>query len=276
MDVALCLTGQMRTYRECYTYLKENIIEPLKPDIFIFTENITGISNHAIDDSGHRNESVTYETLNTLYQPKKVKIIEPLNQHKSSFKGVEVPEILKEHEPNHWHGSIPYFYKICKCNDLKKEVEQENSFRYDMVIHTRPDLRIREKLPQLVTSDLDKLWHSIALEKGVSDKLAVSNSDNMNYYASVWDHLTEYWKNPLGNGGPMTHRVGVRLLNHHMAQSNIEVRRFDIEAEVLRSRSFLRNKIRHDMKLSNAITIENCIKAFKEPVRAFEYVKRRL
>ena len=38
MKVAICLSGQLRNYKETFTYFKSFIIDDLSPDIFIYTD----------------------------------------------------------------------------------------------------------------------------------------------------------------------------------------------------------------------------------------------
>ena len=42
MKIALCLSGQMRSFRECYENLKKNVIDILHPDIFVYTSKNVG------------------------------------------------------------------------------------------------------------------------------------------------------------------------------------------------------------------------------------------
>ena len=72
----------------------------------------------------------------------------------------------------------------------------------------------------------------------VSDKFALSSSENMDYYTSVWDYLNEYWADPLGDGNWEDVRVGERLMRYHMEQSDIPYRPFSNGCELLRTRDF--------------------------------------
>lgn len=232
MKIALCISGQMRTFEECYPKLKENIINVLKPDIFIHAWSNAGISTKTNKENNKRftDKIVTYDILNKLYKPKKC-IIEKFKPHYTDeLKNIKVPEILKIKEPRHYKGTLPMFYKIYECNNLKKKWEQKNNFLYDIVIRFRPDLIIKEKIPNKIFNHPHIIWFSdykINTSSQVSDKFAISDSINMNYYSSVWKYLPKYWKNPLGNGQQKNHRVGERLLKYHLKRQNLTLKPFN-------------------------------------------------
>jgi hypothetical protein len=204
-----------------------------------------------------------------------VQISEPFSaQERREYRGIRVPDTLVEAEPDHWQGNIPNFYGIYKCNELKRRYERDHGFRYDLVIRMRPDLRIPQQLPAKVLEERDTLWHTHPNAPiQVSDKLAISNSENMDYYASVWKHLEKYWENPLGSGNWKNHRVGERLLAHHMDQSDISVKKFDINSSILRSRAYIRRKTRQELQFKNKIPSKQQVStAVKNPYQTVSYL----
>lgn len=232
----------MRTYKKCYGYLKENLLDPLDPDVFIHTWEKAGTTTKISNSDESTEETITTDTLETLYAPEKV-VIEPFQDEYFTHKdGIAVPEVLQE-RTNHWKGNIPLFYKMKRCNELKSEYENEQDFTYDIVIKMRPDLILLEPIPDAVLKNPQVLWHSganVDTRFQVSDKFALSSSENMDYYTSVWDVLDQYWERPFGDGNWEDVRVGERLMNHHMSQSNIPVEPFNISVDILRSREFTR------------------------------------
>jgi len=216
MKIALCISGQMRTYEECYPNLKKYILDPLQPDIFIHTWEGSGISHK---ENIHIEEKIVlYSELEKLYAPKKVVIEQFDKSYLDKFSGVKVPNLIKEKEPNQCKGSIPLFYKMNKCNELKKEFEKEFDFKYDVVIKLRPDLMILEplKIQNIYKNKLYFSNYAINQNYQLSDKFAYGSSKVMDQYTSVWNYLNEYWKTPLGDGNWESHRVGERLMFHHV------------------------------------------------------------
>ncbi len=251
MRAALCLSGQMRTYKKCYGYIKQHIISKIDPDIFVYTEQNRGITNRLdVRDKREEERKVARESIRSIYEPEKIVIDAPFGmERKKSFKDVEVPEELIKKEPDHWKGNIPNFYGIKKCNDMKREKEKREGFEYDVVIRCRPDLIVESPIPEKVLKETGKLWHNHKNHPvQVSDKIAISSSTNMDYYSSVWNELTEYWKNPTGDGDWKNVKVGERLLRIHMEKSNIEVKSCNIKHRILRSRYFMKNKMQQRYK----------------------------
>ena len=232
--VALCLSGQMRTFRECYKNLRKYLLLPLKPDVFIHTWKYAGVTTKASRDI--RGEEVTLSILNELYKPKIVVIDEFKNEYSEELKGIKIPIILATKGIGVYEGQLPMFYKMYECNKLKSQYEEENGFKYDMVIRLRPDLKICKMLPKKIFKQLNIIW-----TEGISDKryrccdrFAISNSANIDYYTSVWEHLKEYWENPLGAGKVTDYRMGGQLMKHHSLQSKIPWRLFYIPCYTIR------------------------------------------
>lgn len=237
--VALCISGQMRTFEACFPNLTKYIIDPLKTDIFIHTWANNGISTKAKDEekANFSDEKVTQTVLKKLYHPKIAVIEEYKDSYSEELNGVKVPDILKKEENQHYKGAIPMFYKMYKCNELKRQYEIKNDRRYDLVIRLRPDLMINEEIPSPVLQQWDILWFSdckVNIAFQVSDKFAISSSTNMDYYCSVWTLLPQYWENPLGDGEWKNYRVGERLMKTHMEQSGIEFKPFSMSCDICR------------------------------------------
>lgn len=246
LRVALCISGQMRTFRQCHRGLKKHVLDPLNPDVFVHTWSNSGYTHHLkqlMEEMGRvgefevAEERVTYETLDDLYAPSKAVIEDFDPSYTYELEGKSVPESLKQAEPNHCKGALPMYFKIKRCNDLKSTWEQEHNFKYDLVIRLRPDLMFQESIPAEVIEQRDILWY----EEGggnpsyqFNDKFALSNSEFMDYYTSVWDHLDEYWREPLGDGTPKKYRVGERLMMHHMSQATFPTRLFKMRCRLHR------------------------------------------
>jgi hypothetical protein len=270
----------MRTYRECHGHLVENVLKPLDPDVFVHTEETVGITNRMKLQARGRGDdrgTVTRESIERLYEPKRVEITPPFSAaDRREFEGVRVPSELIEAEPDHWQGNIPNFYSIYRCNELKREWETERGFRYDVVVRMRPDLLVPAEIPSRVLSNPETLWHTHVTPFQVSDKLAVSSSENMDYYASVWQTLDEYWADPLGER-PERHRVGERLLKQHLDRSDIDVQRFDVGSHILRSRTYLEEQVRRESRLRNRLPSKHKVAAgLRNPDRAMARLLERV
>jgi hypothetical protein len=279
MKVALCISGQMRQFELAYGSIKKYILDPLSPDVFIFTEKQRGITNR-VDFEGSKSklDIVDKEEINSFFNPTELEFFDPPKNLHRKLHGVRIPDELVNAEsppqsPNRWKGNLPNFYGIYKCNQMKSNYEYRKGFNYDLVIRLRPDLALHEPLPEKVLTRNDTIWHEQTTDIHVSDKLAMSSSENMDYYSSVWTKLQQYWKSPLGGGKRHQHRVGERLLLHHLNMGEVSHRKMGISTTVMRHPDFAREIYLEEMSISNHLSFNNFIKAIKNPKKAIDFIK---
>eukprot|EP00929_Paragymnodinium_shiwhaense_P101056 TRINITY_DN63815_c0_g1_i1.p1 TRINITY_DN63815_c0_g1~~TRINITY_DN63815_c0_g1_i1.p1 ORF type:complete len:288 (+),score=59.99 TRINITY_DN63815_c0_g1_i1:514-1377(+) len=214
--VALCLSGQMRTFRMMYPPLKYNLLKHYKPDVFIHTWS---------DIGGQVGGPVLKSELDLLYRPCKA-VIEQLPENSTrALHGVEVPLVLRRLDPKGSRHALPQFYKMWACNELKKGIEERRSVLYDVVVRMRPDMLLCGPLPM---KPRRVLWGDnilVSSEWSFSDKVAVGQSDVMDYYCSVWPRLSEYWKEP-GGKEFKTRRLDERLMKYHLDIGPFEAKTF--------------------------------------------------
>lgn len=252
--IALCLSGQMRTYRECYANLKRFVLDPLHPDIFVHTWRNSGCTNKMDEILARRynrfirrftafefpESEVTYEELEILYAPRKAVIEEFVDSYTNELAGIRVPEVLKQKEPKHYRGSLPMFYKMKQCNELRRTYEKEHDFQYDIVIRLRPDLMFEEPIPPYVFEERGILHYEQGSPSPLSnhinfnDKFAISCPEFMDYYSGAWNFLPEYWQEPLGDGSWEKHRVGERLMMYHMSRAPFAAKMFHMKCPMHR------------------------------------------
>lgn len=222
MKVAVCISGQLRTYEKCYDNLRKYILEPLKADVFIQIWDTVGASHKELPSNAYQ-DKVNENTILDMYKPKKLVIeSQPKNAHDNLY-GKKVPDILKKIEPLHYKSALSMFYQIKKCNDLAITYSREHKFQYDIIVRVRPDTMFLEKIPEnLIKKTIQTpnmvyyADYAIDTRYQVCDKFAFGGEKGMIKYTSVWDKIEEYWVDPIGNNPPFTHKVGERLLKFHV------------------------------------------------------------
>ena len=174
MRVALCLSGGLRNFKDTHHTFKNFIIDKYDTDVFFYgLENKEGIAQNTND-------------LVELYKPKKFCI----NTNKFY---IDIP--CKWPKPNSFYG----FYNVLKCNDLKKEYENKNNFKYDLVIRSRTDLFW---FRYLTDSEIELSKNNILTPREWSfnhinswarfDGFAFGNSDLIDRYSDLYNRLEEY------------------------------------------------------------------------------------
>ena len=114
MKIALCLSGGLRNFKDTYYSFKHFLLDEYEVDVFFYgLENKEGVEKNK-------------EYLIDLYNPKKFQINSVDFYDKIS---------CKYNIPSSFYG----FYNVLKCNDLKSEYENENGFKYYIVIRSRTD-----------------------------------------------------------------------------------------------------------------------------------------
>ena len=204
--IALCISGYLRTFEECYPTILKNIIQDNDVDIFIHTYNKIGNSSgwrHPIDLS----EDINMEFLESIPY---IKMMRVENWDNIKYKFNEFKKIHPQTTNINVIGTI--FYKIYMCNQLRKEYEIENNVKYDLIIRMRGDQIFEKKInldfPEnkiLINSypwgDEDYVHHFISEDCGtdggrnetewINDRFAVGNSDNIDYLCDLYNHFGE-------------------------------------------------------------------------------------
>lgn len=188
MNIALCFSGKLGDWKESRDSIIENIINPLKPDIFFST---------------WKNED--YDDFGMFYKPKGWTV---LDQEATSF--FDIFNFNVEPSP----GLLPMLlgmksvYKICTQNNKKK---------YDAIIRIRPDIQVLEqikvheikdciknKIIRLPYFESDNIYNheeevkkefsfsfvydKASLPNQINDQIAVGHPDAMKKYMTCLDN----------------------------------------------------------------------------------------
>lgn len=241
MKIALCLSGQPRGIPFSCEEIHKNLINA-NPNVDIFLhawfdpEKIGKPYGSAQpkQDGGMCGfiKEKTDEILLDSYKPKKY-VIEPQKEfpHARAFKSA--PTAKQE-------VMASIFYSIYKSNELKKEYEFENNFKYDCVIRTRYDLYYHQpicvadyddfyKEKIVVSSRYQSAQDNLPWSKynPMVDIFAFSSSENMDIFCSVFPNMESLNKiitPPLGE---------VYLGYHTRVLNNIKLYRADFNFDIL-------------------------------------------
>ena len=204
MRVAVCLSGQMRSFRECYPDIYQYIIEPNKADVFLHTWYDEDQLEQCAYDTRRTNTTFKKgddQELVSLYKPVAYRIEKPITfrnpniQLPTSYiqrtKGSIHRECTEQEVIEHAvHSTYSMFYSIYQCNQIKEEYAYIHKINYDMVIRLRYDLGVKEpllcdKYPENYIYYAD-LSHP---DKLISDWINMGSTPIMNIYASTFLHL---------------------------------------------------------------------------------------
>ena len=202
--IALCISGYLRTFEECYPSSLKNIIQDYNCDIFIHTyDKVRAMPCYHNFDKYDR--ELKYKlNINFLEQIPNLKVlsIESWNDIKYKFY-----EFQKKLNIDYTPSVYAYLYKIFMCNELKKKYELENNFKYDFVIRTRGDQIFTKKIiydinkneiliNSYAVGDEDQIHHCSPenefYKQLLNDRFAVGDSESIDYLCDLYNNISKY------------------------------------------------------------------------------------
>ena len=141
MKVAILLSGHIRTWESC----KSNFLIHFNkfgdvPDVFIHTYR-QKVNSYNGDDG--KQTDLNDDEVKDLFKELNVKKIVIENDN------VHMDEFMKNYSIYSNGILLPVYgqgMKLMLCNKLRKEYEQENNFKYDVIVRTRFDILINSEL----------------------------------------------------------------------------------------------------------------------------------
>jgi hypothetical protein len=206
--VAICLSGQPRSYRETFPYIYHHIIQPNNADVFFHTwfdeSNLYMEKAHVGRGDCHLPETTVSELVQ-MYKPKAYLVEKPKPFKKPNLlmNDTRVRNFINmnsqlNHTPQQAQDhairqNMSMLYSIFKSNELKETYANENGFVYDYVIRIRFDLvpKVPLVLSQFNPNSLyyQDLGHPDQL---ISDWVNFGSNLIMNVMSSLYLHLEYY------------------------------------------------------------------------------------
>ena len=166
MKIALCFSGQIRSFEKGYEYYKKNLLDHYDVDVYI----------HSWKPSN--------EKFIELYRPRACQFDDPpVGDFNSKY--TNTPNAQKYPPVNTYR----MFYSMYECSDLLIG-------EYDWVIRSRTDYALNVKIP-FDKLDNNKLYipncRMVPERDFGNDQFAFSSPSNMKKYMSTFLHLDEYY-----------------------------------------------------------------------------------
>lgn len=232
IKTALCISGHLRTFEENYHTVNEHILQKIDCDVFIHTWDVLGLSHRGTDSNLHSIEtSDLIDKIKLLYKPKKLVI--------EKSRTFELKPIMQQRVIDHrdWGGILSMFYKIEACNNLKKEYEEENNFKYDCVIRFRGDLWIGDDIPIDGFTNLNYLYLPLYGNfGGACDQFAFGNSSVMDKYSSLYSNLETY----MYAGAPLHPE---RILQYHIDAQKLQIAKVNFRFLIRRANGLVQDNM---------------------------------
>jgi len=186
MKIALCFTGQARSFQKGFEYYKKNLLDVYDVDVYIHTWQFDG-----------------EEKLIELYEATKI-ITEPVLVTDADTKYTNTPNPQK-YPPRFTYSAL---YSINECRMLMMSTEIE----YDWVIKTRTDYALNVQIP-FEQLDNTKLYipncRMVPERDFGNDQFAFSSQSNMDKYMSTFQNMDKYYE------------AGTQYIGENMMQANL-------------------------------------------------------
>ena len=200
--LALCLSGQPRSYFDAYQYVKKNLLNQFDVDVFV----------HSWKSNNVLVQLKIYEEIKAIYSPVLMLFDSPLSEDTNS--DLTVPNAS---HPAHFCTSM--FYSIHKSDHFRIVSEISFKKKYDFVIRTRFDHALNTVI------DFNKLQPGkVYVSKDtdgpnplLNDQFAIADPETMKIYSSTYLFLRHHYSK------------GVSLCGHSMLEAQLKM--FDIPVE---------------------------------------------
>ena len=191
--IALLYSGQPRHLKEAFPNHHDTFWKPnnsYQIDVFAHMwYDEKWIGNYFWDQYKDRGrwEADLKEFMQDNWNPKAITFEEP--------KEFEPEDIVPDPRfPHPVNNIISQFYSISQANDLKKKYEDENNFKYDVVVRLRTDEYFQRPLGPINEYNLDSInvlkeWAHV--EHGINDHFAFGSSELMDKYLDVYENFVE-------------------------------------------------------------------------------------
>lgn len=142
MKIAVLLYGHLRDFEVCADSLNENLLSRYDCDVFMHTWDERDHNSKCWHEQRFDAAYVGEDTINIIkskYNPKGL-----LVEHQEKYKDEKIIQSLSS-EDFKMSTAIPHFifYGMNKANQMRIEYEKNNGVKYDYVIVTRPDVRLK-------------------------------------------------------------------------------------------------------------------------------------
>ncbi len=188
MKIALVLSGQLRHVEKGYEFIYKNLMEGYDVDTFIHAWHNPEKTGEKFSTwwAGVHHDGADKLALD-IYKPKK-HLIEPQKELDQKTYNAD------QYEGKYRVGAtLSMFYSMKEANRLKKEYEEENNFKYDVVVRCRFDFGIFTKInyEKYEYKDFIHFIDNCSHERAMcmNDHFAFSKSEYMDVYSNTYDSI---------------------------------------------------------------------------------------
>lgn len=198
MRVAILLPGEPRFTQDLIAFIS-NLTGYNQADWFVYiTNNNRPTVTNTVELIKVYGSWVNYDP---EWARERIRSMLPENNFIQSFEISDAdqqtfPTVTNLYQVGNSDNTYKMFYNVYKADCLRQQFEEQNNFKYDLVIRTRPDFGIFQEL------DLRKLniqenqivmpengWHG---NPAANDQFAIGKPDSMKIYSTLFTRIKEF------------------------------------------------------------------------------------
>lgn len=257
LKIAICMSGQFRTWDKCYQNVFKLIKKLEKIDANIhffchswdFESNSSPIVVNTAKDEIILHDRKIFDKVLSIYKPKEY-LFENYEKNKQVVEYIKNEGYkYKNNTPITW--SSQQFYSLMRAAELKRKYEIENEFEYDVCIRLRYDQYIPENQIDYIIS--------MILNVKPNTVLTMHNREHSTYPFTVYgdvfwicnsltyDKISSFYRalpsidNKLFEEGMGTPPENV--LTHYIKHLNIENQQMFLDLRICKTKDFIQKKI---------------------------------
>lgn len=202
MNVALCISGHLRTVKKCYASQYKNLLSKFNPDVFVHTWDHSEANTSSWHDQHGQRKKIDESLLYFMEQRYEPKVFEIEKEKNFSLEGDQVGTTVP------LKGLKSMTYGMAKSYTLMQNYSIKNNKVYDYVMRIRPDIKLIKNFIALKSDELSMYGNKVSPEKQVLHKgmdvnyaaldcLFVENKNKSKHSAFLVDNSFEnfYCKN---------------------------------------------------------------------------------
>tara|TARA_R110002050_G_scaffold5805_2_gene24994 strand:+ start:210 stop:860 length:651 start_codon:yes stop_codon:yes gene_type:complete len=198
MKIAVCFSGQIRSFNLVKDSIKNFLL--YDPNVDVFCHTYYKYDNSKFENFYNPACTVDYGDFGDINLNELIDLYKPIS--------------FKFEAPSYEENAKSMFNSIYESNELKKQYEEANDFKYDLVVRCRYDLLFNAHTNYVIDDNIHVI-NRPGGRGGINDWYAYGNSQNMDIYSSVFACYKD--TENVKEIGPE------KLLGEHVQKNNVPV-----------------------------------------------------
>lgn len=243
--IALCLSGQARTWKKCYQNWFDNLSHiPCQIDIFAHFWDYNTMPMQ-VWSKNTTNNSMKFEDvkLSDFEKNEIVEILKPKNIIFEQKLNIPTNFYKVKNKVSWW--TVDQFNSLLKSSIIKKKYELDNNFQYDVVIRMRSDLHFTSKIEiddpvvENMVYVTHTSWDSTYNSFRISDIFFMADSPTYDQAAAFYDFFPHIDAKYVTNDNNKLHYPPELAFYYYLKSVGINIQGTGLDIKVMRTPEYV-------------------------------------